>query len=78
MYTSYDVIGPIWRKKLINFCLRIIPEKSLIYLRFYVILVDMTLMVFFGCAFIAFGPALALFSLTVAKDAQQVIVLIAR
>lgn len=37
----------------------------------------MTLMVFFGCAFIAFGPALALFSLTVAKDAQQVIVLIA-
>ncbi|KAL9979418.1 hypothetical protein ACROYT_G017088 [Oculina patagonica] len=37
----------------------------------------MTLMVFFGCAFIAFGPAFALFSLTVAKDAQQVIVLIA-
>lgn len=37
----------------------------------------MTLMVFFGCAFIAFGPALALFSLTVAKDAEQVIVLIA-
>lgn len=35
-------------------------------------------MVFFGCAFIAFGPAFALFSLTVAKDAQQVIVLIAR
>ena len=40
--------------------------------------VNMTLMVFFGCAFIAFGPAFALFSLTVAKDAQQVIVLIAR
>lgn len=37
----------------------------------------MTLLVFFGCAFIAFGPALALFSLTVAKDAEQVIVLIA-
>lgn len=37
----------------------------------------MTLMVFFGCAFIAFGPAFALFSLTVAKDAEQVIVLIA-
>ena len=35
-------------------------------------------MVFFGCAFIAFGPAFALFSLTVAKDAEQVIVLIAR
>lgn len=45
---------------------------------FYFHLVDMTLMVFFGCAFIAFGPAFALFSLTVAKDAQQVIVLIAR
>ncbi|XP_015750176.1 PREDICTED: gamma-secretase subunit Aph-1-like [Acropora digitifera] len=37
----------------------------------------MTLMVFFGCTFIAFGPAFALFSLTVAKDAEQVIVLIA-
>ena len=38
----------------------------------------MTLMVFFGCAFIAFGPALAMFVLTVARDHQQVIVLIAR
>ncbi|EDO39639.1 predicted protein [Nematostella vectensis] len=37
----------------------------------------MTLMVFFGCTFIAFGPALAMFSLTIAGDAQQVIVLIA-
>lgn len=37
----------------------------------------MTLVVFFGCTFIAFGPAFALFSLTVAKDAEQVIVLIA-
>lgn len=34
-------------------------------------------MVFFGCAFIAFGPAFAMFVLTVARDHQQVIVLIA-
>ena len=38
----------------------------------------MTLMSFFGCAFIAFGPALSMFILTVAPDAQQVIVLISR
>ncbi|XP_031553805.1 gamma-secretase subunit Aph-1-like [Actinia tenebrosa] len=36
----------------------------------------MTLMVFFGCALIAFGPACAMFSITVAGDAQQVIVFI--
>jgi len=36
----------------------------------------MTLVSFFGCTFIAFGPAFALFVVTVAKDAQQVIVLI--
>jgi hypothetical protein len=35
-------------------------------------------MVFFGCAFIAFGPACAMFAITVAGDAQQVIVLITR
>lgn len=37
----------------------------------------MTLLVFFGCALIAFGPAFAMFVLTVARDHQQVIVLIA-
>uniref|UniRef100_V9KJC1 Gamma-secretase subunit APH-1 n=2 Tax=Callorhinchus milii TaxID=7868 RepID=V9KJC1_CALMI len=37
----------------------------------------MTVAVFFGCTFIAFGPALALFVLTVAKDPLRVIVLIA-
>ena len=38
----------------------------------------MTLMSFFGCALIAFGPALSMFILTVVPDAQQVIVLISR
>ena len=33
-------------------------------------------MSFFGCTFIAFGPAFSMFVLTVASDAQQVIVLI--
>ncbi|MBN3310851.1 APH1B secretase, partial [Amia calva] len=37
----------------------------------------MTVAVFFGCAFIAFGPALALFLLTVARDPLRVIILIA-
>uniref|UniRef100_A0A671KT01 Gamma-secretase subunit APH-1 n=1 Tax=Sinocyclocheilus anshuiensis TaxID=1608454 RepID=A0A671KT01_9TELE len=37
----------------------------------------MTLAVFFGCAFIAFGPAFALFVFTVAKDPLRVIILIA-
>ena len=36
----------------------------------------MTLMSFFGCTFIAFGPAFSMFVLTVSSDAQQVIVLI--
>merc|ERR1719370_346364 len=39
-------------------------------------IVKMTLMSFFGCTFIAFGPAFSMFVLTVASDAQQVIVLI--
>lgn len=34
------------------------------------------MMSFFGCTFIAFGPALSMFILTVSSDAQQVIVLI--
>lgn len=37
----------------------------------------MTLAVFFGCAFVAFGPALALFLLTVAADPLRIIILIA-
>lgn len=37
----------------------------------------MSLGVFFGCTFIAFGPALALFVLTVAADPVRVIILIA-
>uniref|UniRef100_A0A673HVV3 Gamma-secretase subunit APH-1 n=1 Tax=Sinocyclocheilus rhinocerous TaxID=307959 RepID=A0A673HVV3_9TELE len=37
----------------------------------------MTLAVFFGCAFIAFGPAFALFVFTIAKDPLRVIILIA-
>ncbi|XP_065174550.1 gamma-secretase subunit Aph-1-like [Sycon ciliatum] len=37
----------------------------------------MALGTFFGCLFISFGPVAALFFLTVAKDAQDVIVLIA-
>ncbi|TRY53659.1 hypothetical protein DNTS_008660 [Danionella cerebrum] len=37
----------------------------------------MTLAVFFGCAFIAFGPAFSLFIFTVAKDPLRVIILIA-
>ncbi|KAJ7335090.1 hypothetical protein JRQ81_013031 [Phrynocephalus forsythii] len=37
----------------------------------------MTLPVFFGCAFIAFGPALALFVLTVVAEPLRIIILIA-
>ncbi|XP_036385302.1 gamma-secretase subunit Aph-1b [Megalops cyprinoides] len=37
----------------------------------------MTVAVFFGCAFIAFGPAFALFIFTIAKDPLRVIFLIA-
>ncbi|KAI8781164.1 gamma-secretase subunit Aph-1 [Biomphalaria glabrata] len=37
----------------------------------------MTLMEFFGCTFIAFGPPIALFIFTIAKDPMRVIVLIA-
>uniref|UniRef100_A0A671MWD1 Gamma-secretase subunit APH-1 n=1 Tax=Sinocyclocheilus anshuiensis TaxID=1608454 RepID=A0A671MWD1_9TELE len=37
----------------------------------------MTLAVFFGCAFIAFGPSFSLFVFTVAKDPLRVIILIA-
>eukprot|EP00112_Aurelia_sp_Birch-Aquarium-sp1_P015766 Seg352.2 transcript_id=Seg352.2/GoldUCD/mRNA.D3Y31 product="Gamma-secretase subunit APH-1A" protein_id=Seg352.2/GoldUCD/D3Y31 len=36
----------------------------------------MTALMFIGCTFLGFGPALALFVLTVAPDAQQVIVII--
>jgi len=37
----------------------------------------MALLEFFGCAFIAYGPALALFAFTVAKDPIRIIILIA-
>lgn len=37
----------------------------------------MTLMEFFGCSFIAFGPAFALFIFTIARDPLRIIVLIA-
>ncbi|KAG9353782.1 hypothetical protein AGOR_G00013390 [Albula goreensis] len=37
----------------------------------------MTVAVFFGCAFIAFGPAFALFVFTIARDPLRVIILIA-
>ncbi|XP_060764292.1 gamma-secretase subunit Aph-1b-like isoform X2 [Neoarius graeffei] len=37
----------------------------------------MTVAVFFGCAFIAFGPAFALFIFTIARDPLRVIILIA-
>lgn len=33
--------------------------------------------VFFGCTFVAFGPAFALFLLTVAGDPLRVIILVA-
>lgn len=36
----------------------------------------MTVMEFFGCAFIAFGPPLAMFALTVANDPIRIIILI--
>lgn len=37
----------------------------------------MTLAVFFGCTFIAFGPALGLFLFTIAHDPLRIIILIA-
>ncbi|KAI5100005.1 gamma-secretase subunit APH-1A [Silurus meridionalis] len=37
----------------------------------------MTVAVFFGCAFIAFGPAFSLFIFTIARDPLRVIILIA-
>ncbi|XP_046400044.1 gamma-secretase subunit Aph-1 [Ischnura elegans] len=37
----------------------------------------MTLMEFFGCTFIAFGPPLAMFTFTIAKDPIRIIILIA-
>ncbi|XP_010562260.1 PREDICTED: gamma-secretase subunit Aph-1b-like isoform X3 [Haliaeetus leucocephalus] len=37
----------------------------------------MTLAVFFGCTFIAFGPALGLFLFTIARDPLRIIILIA-
>lgn len=37
----------------------------------------MTLPIFFGCNFIAFGPALGLFLFTIARDPLRIIILIA-
>lgn len=37
----------------------------------------MTVAVFFGCTFIAFGPAVSLFLFTIARDPLRVIFLIA-
>ncbi|TRZ12600.1 hypothetical protein HGM15179_014522 [Zosterops borbonicus] len=37
----------------------------------------MTLAVFFGCTFIAFGPAFGLFIFTIARDPLRIIILIA-
>jgi len=37
----------------------------------------MTVSEFFGCSFVAFGPALAMFVFTIAKDPIRVIILIA-
>nr|QEV81512.1 Aph1 [Locusta migratoria] len=37
----------------------------------------MTVMEFFGCAFLAFGPPLAMFTFTIAKDPIRIIILIA-
>lgn len=39
---------------------------------------NMALLEFFGCAFLAFGPPLAMFLLTIAKDPIRIIILIAR
>ena len=36
----------------------------------------MTIEIFVGCAFLAYGPPLALFALTVAKDPVRVIIVI--
>lgn len=38
---------------------------------------EMTLAVFFGCTFIAFGPAFGLFIFTIARDPLRIIILIA-
>lgn len=40
--------------------------------------INMTVMEFFGCTFIAFGPPFALFVFTIARDPLRIIVLIAR
>lgn len=37
----------------------------------------MTLPEFFGCAFLAFGPAVAMFTMTIAQDPIRVIILVA-
>lgn len=37
----------------------------------------MTIMEFFGCTFLAFGPPLAMFAFTIAKDPIRIIILIA-
>lgn len=37
----------------------------------------MTLPEFFGCAFLAFGPPLAMFTMTVAQDPIRIIILVA-
>lgn len=37
----------------------------------------MTLPEFFGCAFLAFGPALAMFTMTIAQDPIRIIILVA-
>ena len=39
---------------------------------------EMAVLEFFGCAFIAFGPPLAMFAFTIAKDPIRIIILIAR
>ena len=41
-------------------------------------LIGMTVAAFFGCFLTAYGPAIALFFLTVAKDPVRVIILILR
>jgi anterior pharynx defective protein 1 len=38
----------------------------------------MTVLAFFGCALTAYGPALSLFALTIAKDPVRIIILILR
>jgi anterior pharynx defective protein 1 len=38
----------------------------------------MTVMEFFGCTFLSFGPPFALFCITIANDPVKIIILIAR